>query len=443
MVSQTDTRLLLPQTADRKQLQFTDPKQLQSYDRRAFLRGGAALASATAASAAAIAAAKAEPLTVAPWTKEMGRPIDPAVYGQPSKFEAHVKRRRSDVFVNKQNWSDWSMTPLQDQLGIVTPNGLFFERHHAGVPDIDPDQHALVIHGMVRQPLKFSMSDLMRYPAVSRFYFLECSGNTLTDWTKTSSTTVQQSHGLLSCAQWTGVPVATLLDEAGIDPAAKWVLFEGADGAAHGRSVPIDKVMQDTMVVWGQNGERLRPEQGYPLRAFIPGWEGNVSVKWLRRIKVGTEPWNLRSETARYTDPMPNGKWRQFSFVMECKSIITRPSGGMKLAGPGIYEIEGFAWSGNGSIRTVDITFDGGKNWHEARLEQPVLDKCLTRFRYTWNWSGGPAHIASRAVDSTGYVQPTVADIMKARAITGFVQHHNGVFPWSVNAAGEVKNAIA
>jgi sulfane dehydrogenase subunit SoxC len=416
---------------------------IPSHDRRSFLRGGAMLAGATAASAAGIASAGAQRLEVAASAKEMGRIIDAEAYGMPSKFEAQVKRRRSDVLKNRQNWSDWSMSPLQDQLGIVTPNGLFFERHHAGVADISPDQHQLVIHGMVKQPLKFSMSDLMRYPSVSKFHFLECSGNGLTDWTKAASTTVQQSHGLLSCAQWTGVPVSTLLDEAGVAPGAKWALFEGADGSSHARSVPMDKVLADAMIVWGQNGERLRPEQGYPLRVLIPGWEGNVSVKWLHRIKLGDQPWHLRSETARYTDPMPEGKWRQFSFVMECKSVITRPSGGMKLTGPGNYEIEGFAWSGNGSIKTVDVTLDGGKSWRQARLEQPILDKCLTRFRYTWNWQGGPAKIASRAVDSTGYVQPTVADIAKVRALAGFVQHHNGVFPWSVSEAGEVKNAIA
>jgi sulfane dehydrogenase subunit SoxC len=269
---------------------------------------------------------------------------------------------------------------------------------------------------MVKQPLKFSMSDLMRNPSVSKIFFLECSGNGLADWTKAASTTVQQSHGLLSCAQWTGLPVSALLDEAGSDPAAKWVLFEGADGSAHARSIPIEKVMADTLLVYGQNGKRLRPEQGYPLRVLTPGWEGNVSVKWVRRIKVLDQPWHLRSETARYTDPMPQGKWRQFSFVMECKSVITRPSGGMKLTGPGIYPIDGFAWSGNGTIKAVDVTVDGGKTWREAVLEEPVLDRCLTRFRYVWGWDGGPAKIASRAVDSGGYVQPTVAEIAKARA---------------------------
>jgi sulfane dehydrogenase subunit SoxC len=352
-------------------------------------------------------------------------------------------RRRTDVFVNRQNLSDWSMTPLQSQLGIVTPNGLFFERHHAGVADIDPATHRLVVHGMVKQPRVYTMDDLLRYPSVSRFHFLECSGNTLADWLKAASTTVQQTHGLLSGAQWTGIPVAWLLAEAGLEPGAKWVLFEGADGSTHTRSIPLAKVLDDALIVYGQNGEMLRPEQGYPLRALMPGWEGNVSVKWLRRIKVSDQPWYFRSETARYTDPMPGGKWRIFSFEMECKSVITRPSGGMKLSGPGFYEIQGFAWSGRGRIAGVDVTVDGGKNWREARLEEPIFDKMLARFRYRWTWDGAPTSIASRAVDSTGYVQPTVDDIKKVRAITGFVQHHNGVFPWSVAASGEIANAIA
>ncbi len=411
--------------------------------RREFLKGGVFLAGATAAGGTSIAAARAAQLKVPDSNLSMGREIPPKDYGMPSKYEAHVTRNRTDVFVNKQNWSDWSMTPLQHQIGTVTPNGLVYERHHAGIPDINPDNHTLILHGMVKQPLKFTMNDLMRYPAVSKFYFMECSGNGLTDWKKVKSVTVQQTHGLLSSAQWTGVPLSWLLEEAGLADGAKWVLLEGADGSAHARSIPIEKCLDDTLIVWGMNGEMLRPENGYPLRAFIPGWEGNVSVKWLRRIKVGDKPWHLRSETARYTDPMPEGKWRQFSFVMECKSVITRPSGGMKIPGPGRVEIEGFAWSGNGAVTAVDVTTDGGRTWREARLEEPVLDKCLTRFRYSWDWDGRPAEIASRAVDSTGYVQPTVADIEKARAITGFVQHHNGVFPWSVSSSGEVANAIA
>lgn len=408
--------------------------------RRSFLRNSLAVAGGVGASGAAALAA-AEPLPVAESSRQMGRPIPPEEYGMPSKYEAKVKRRRSDVLVNKQNFSDWSMTPLHQQPGMTTPNGLIYERHHNGVPDIDPDQHTLVIHGMVRKPLKLSMSDLMRYPSVSKFHFMECSGNGLTDWLKPASTTVQQSHGLLCCAQWTGVPVSWLLDEAGILPEAKWLVAEGADGSGHLRSIPVEKMLDDALLVYASNGEMLRAENGYPLRLFIPGWEGNVSIKWLRRIKAGTEPWHVRGETARYTDPMPNGMWRQFSFVMEAKSVVTRPSGGMSIQ-RGFNAIEGFAWSGNGRIKAVDVTLDGGKTWQEARLEEPVLDKCLTRFRLNWNWQGGPAVIASRAVDSTGYVQPTVEDIKKSRAITGFVQHGNGVFPWKVAANGEVTNGI-
>jgi len=416
---------------------------LENASRRNFLRRGSAMAgSAIAAGTAGISMSQAAPLPIPESNLGFGKPIPENDYGVPSKFESNVRRRRTDVLKNRQNFSDWSMTPLQHQHGIVTPNGLIYERHHNGTPDIDPSKHKLVIHGMVKQPLEFTMDDLMRYPSVSKFYFMECSGNGLTDWLKAASTTVQQTHGLLSCAQWTGIPVSWLLDEAGLGSDAKWLLFEGADGAGHVRSMPLKKVLDDCLLVYAQNGEMLRPEQGYPLRLFVPGWEGNVSVKWLRRIKVGDQPWHARSETARYTDPMPEGKWRQFSFEMECKSVITRPSGGMNIK-PGAHEIQGFAWSGNGMIRAVDVTTDGGKTWQEARLEEPVLNKCLTRFRFPWDWKGGPANIASRAVDSTGYVQPTVQELAKVRAIVGFVQHHNGVFPWSVSASGEVKNAIA
>ncbi len=418
-----------------------EPGQPQRRNRRGFLRDGLAAVGA-AALGAGVGQVRAEPLTVPDSNRSFGRPIATEDYGVPSKYEAKVRRRRSDVLVNRQNFSDWSMSPLASQNGIVTPNGLFFLRHHAGVPDIDPDQHKLVIHGMVRQPLEFTVESLMRYPSVSRFHFLECSGNGLTDWLKAASKTVQQTHGMLSCAQWTGVPLSWLLDEAGLQPGAKWAICEGADGSGHLRSLPLEKLMDDCLVVYGQNGEMLRPEQGYPLRLFVPGWEGNVSIKWLRRIKIGDEPWYARSETARYTDPMPDGKWRIFSFNMEAKSVITQPSGGMSIR-PGLQEIQGFAWSGLGKIRNVDVTVDGGNTWQEAVLEEPVLNKCLTRFRFRWNWQGGPAKIASRAVDSTGYVQPTVADIARQRALVGFVQHHNGVFPWAVSVAGEVTNAIA
>ena len=407
--------------------------------RRDFLRRTAAL---TGGALATSSAARAAPLQVPATNQQPGRVIDETAYGVPSKYEEHVKRRRSDVLKNRQNLSDWSMTPLQHQPGIITPNGLVYERHHGGTPDIDPKTHRLVIHGMVKQPLSFTMDDLVRYPSVSRFYFLECSGNGLTDWLKPASTTVQQTHGLLSGALWTGVPMSTLLEEAGIDPRGKWALLEGADAAAHTRSVPMEKMLDDTLVVYAMNGEALRAENGYPVRALLPGWEGNISVKWLRRIKVADQPWYFRSETARYTDPMPDGKWRKFSMVMETKSVITSPSGGQQLKGPGFYEIRGLAWSGSGKVRAVDVSVDGGKTWREAMLEEPIMDKCLTRFKAAWNWDGTPATLMSRAVDSNGYVQPSVADLRKTRAIVGFVQHHNAIQPWTVSANGEVRNAI-
>ncbi len=416
------------------------PDGLAMRKRRDFLRRTAALAGG--GTLAATGAAVAAPLPVSESNRELGRAIDEKAYGMPSKFEEHVRRNRSDVLKNRQNFSDWSMTPLQHQPGVITPNGLVFERHHAGTPDIDPRTHKLVVHGLVKQPLSFSMEDLHRYPSVSRFHFHECSGNGLTDWLKPVSVTVQQTHGLLSGVLWTGVPASILLDEAGIDPKGKWALFEGGDGAAHARSIPMEKVMDDLIIAYAMNGEALRPENGYPVRAVVPGWEGNVSVKWLRRIKVGEKPWHLRSETARYTDPMPDGKWRQFSMVMECKSVITSPSGGQKLGKPGFYEVSGFAWSGAGKVRAVDVSFDGGKSWREAVLEEPIMDKSLTRFKVGWNWNGGPAILMSRAVDSTGYVQPTVADLSKTRAIVGFVQHHNAIQPWAVAANGEVRNVI-
>src|SRR5688500_17473679 len=258
-------------------------------DRRDFLRKSMALAGGGSLAATA-GAAIAAPLAVPASNRELGRGMEAKAYGMPSKFEEHVKRNRSDVLKNRQNFSDWSMTPLQHQPGIITPNGLVFERHHAGIPDIDPATHRFAIHGMVKQPLMFTMEDLVRYPSVSRFHFHECSGNGLTDWLKPASTTVQQTHGLLSGVLWTGVLASTLMEEAGLDPSAAWVLFEGADSAGHARSIPLEKVMDDAIIAYAMNGERLRPENGYPLRLVLPGWEGNTSIKWLRRAKVGDKP---------------------------------------------------------------------------------------------------------------------------------------------------------
>ena len=410
-----------------------------SRSRRRFFAGSAGLAAAGVLPTLARADRSAPPPLVPPWMQVQGRPVVSPAYGQPSSHEAAVVRIPFPG--TPTDTSAASLTPLQSLHGIVTPNGLVFERHHGGVPDIVPEQHQLLVHGMVKRPLVFTMDELMRFPSVSRLHFQECSGNTLTEW-KSPAATVQRTHGLLSCCEWTGVPLATILDEAGVEPGAAWILAEGADAAAMTRSVPIDKAMDDALVVYAQNGEMLRPEQGYPLRLFLPGFEGNMSVKWLRRLKVGTRPFMTREETSKYTDLMPDGKSRQFTFLMEAKSVIVRPSAGQQLARPGVHEIFGFAWSGQGRIRRVEVSADGGGTWQDARLQEPVLTKCLTAFRLPWRWDGSPAALQSRATDQTGYVQPTREALIAARGTNSYY-HYNGIQGWKIAASGGVTNANA
>ncbi len=371
------------------------------------------------------------------WMRSQGEPILSPAYGVPSKFEKDVVRTPTDLTVTKT--ASWSFTPLQDLEGSITPNGLVFERHHGGVPAIDPEQHQLMLHGLVDKPLIFDLAQLRRFPQVSIKRFLECSGNTLTEWEKPSGKTVQDTHGLLSCCEWTGVPLATLLREAGVKEKAKWILAEGADAAALTRSIPMEKALDDALVVYAQNGEALRPEQGYPLRLILPGFEGNMQVKWLRRLEVGDAPFMTREETSKYTDMMPSGKARQFTFVMDAKSVITAPSGGQSLPDKGFYEIRGLAWSGRGRIKRVDVSLDGGRNWQQAELDGPVQSKCLTRFRLPWRWKGESALLQSRAIDDTGYVQPTREQLIDVRG-TNYVYHLNAIQTWEVSSNGEVSN---
>src|SRR5258707_321828 len=377
------------------------------------------------------------PPNVPQWMKVQGEPVVSEPYGVPSRYEKDVIRRATNI--TPTLWSSWSFTPLQDLHGIITPNGLVFERHHAGTPDINPDEHRLMVHGLVDRPLRFRMEDLMRFPSVSRIHFLECSGNGLTEWKAPKEKTVQGTHGLLSCCEWTGVPLSTVLDEVGVKPQAKWILAEGADAAALSRSIPIEKALDDALLVYAQNGEMLRPEQGYPLRLFLPGFEGNMSVKWLRRLKLGERPFMTREETSKYTDLIPDGTARQFTFVMEAKSVITFPSGGHQLKKRGPYEISGLAWSGRGRIKRVDVSTDGGRNWREARLEEPILTKALVRFRLAWNWDGGPAVLQSRAIDETGYVQPTRDQIVAVRG-TNSVYPYNAIQSWQITQSGKGNN---
>ena len=366
----------------------------------------------------------------------LGAAVSP--YGSRSRFETSVRHVNQNTKVPLQEAS--SRTPLHETYGMITPSALHFERHHGGVPEIDPATHTLTIHGMVDRPLVFSMEELKRLPSVSRIHFLECSGNSGGEWRGGSAETdVQRIHGLTSCSEWTGVPVSTLLRECGAHADATWVLAEGADACKMDRSIPITKMLDDAMVVYGQNGEPLRPEQGYPLRLLLPGWEGNSNVKWLRRLKVMNQPAMSREETSKYTDLMPDGTARQFTFYLEAKSLITRPSSGDTLPGPGVYELTGIAWTGRGTIERVEITTDGGATWTDAELQTPVLRHAHTRFRWSWKWDGREAMLASRCTDDTGYTQPPLMELIRIRG-TNSMYHNNGIQTWKVAADGKITN---
>ncbi len=412
-------------------------------DRRRALKSALAL---TAGAALGTSAAQANDQgndggAALPRQTELGADVMSPPYGRPSAYESQVVRRGFDKRTSYPTLkAAASHTPLQDLHGVLTPNGLHYERHHFGVPTVDPQSHRLIIHGEVDRPMIFTVADIMRFPAVSRMCFLECSGNTQNWREPKPELTVQDTHGLLSCAEWTGAPLKEVLGEVGVRPEARWMLAEGADAGALTRSIPIEKVFDDALLAYAQNGERLRPEQGYPLRLLLPGYEGNTNVKWLRRLKFGREPWQTREETSKYTWLMPDGSARQFNFVMEAKSVITSPSGGQKLDGQGFYEISGLAWSGRGKIAKVDVSFDGGKTWTAAALQEPVLPKCLTRFRAPWRWSGQPALLTSRATDETGYVQPSRDDLLKQRDARSHY-HYNGMQHWRVSENGDVSNA--
>jgi sulfane dehydrogenase subunit SoxC len=407
--------------------------------RRRVLASGAALAVGGVSSRqSGEARAGSFPPDVPDSMHEQGHSVLSPAYGLPSKFEKDVVRRIREP--RATDTESFSVTPLQNLHGIITPNGLHFERHHAGVPEIAPDQHRLLIHGLVERPLLFTMDDITRFPSVSRIHFLECSGNSSTEWKKSGYHSVQRTHGLLSCCEWTGVPLSTILVEAGLKPEAKWILAEGADGAAMTRSVPIEKALDDAMIVYAQNGEMLRPEQGYPVRLFLPGFEGNMSVKWLHRLKVGDRPWYTREETSRYTNLLANGKAYQFAFAMDVKSVVTFPNADRSFKAPGFYEISGIAWSGRGHITRVDVSVDGGASWQRASLQDPVLDKCLTRFRLPFDWQGQPLEIQSKAYDNQDWMQPARSSLIAARG-TNPRYHFNAIQGWKVAADGGVTNA--
>ncbi len=365
-----------------------------------------------------------------------------SAYGDRSRFEAGVARTPRPGRGAVPN-AAVSLTPLERLEGTITPNALHFERHHSGIPDIDPQQHRLLIHGLVRRPLEFSIDALHRYPLVSRVHFVECSGNSGSlNAAAPTQATAGQLHGLLSCSEWTGVPLSVLLDEAGVDPTAKWLLAEGADAAAMSRSVPLAKAMDDAMVALYQNGEAIRPANGYPVRLLLPGYEGNTSVKWLRRIKLTADPTMTKDETSKYTDLMADGRSRMFSLTMAPKSVITNPSFGQTMQGPGLYQISGMAWSGHGRIRRVEVSADAGRSWAEAALADLVADKAITRFRMPWRWNGGPAVVMSRAIDDKGNIQINRAQLLESMG-SNFSYHNSAITCWSVSETGAITHVYA
>lgn len=397
-----------------------DPQEPKKISRRALLGGTLAAAILPIESSFAKYVQVGTPPVDDP-TKKLGP--GPSPLGKRSPFENPV-RKPSDIS---------SRTPLQDMYSTITPSDLHFERHHAGIPSIDKDKYELLIHGMVDQPMKFTLNDLKRFPSVTRTCFIECAGNFRTG---KEEMTPQDILGLTSQSEWTGVMLSTLFREVGASPKASWFLAEGSDAAVLTRSIPMEKGWDDAMIAYGQNGEAIRPAQGYPARLLLPGFEGNMNVKWLRRIEISDEPYMTREETSKYTYPVKD-KIRMFSFEMDARSIITFPSFPQTIE-KGWIEIRGIAWSGRGKIVTAEVSTDAGRTWNTAKLQEPVLDKAHTYFRYLWQWNGDETEILSRTTDETGYIQPTLQQLVAARGTDIGGYHMNPITAWQVKKDGRV-----
>ncbi len=423
----------------------SEAKEIKS--RRDFFKKAAtlsigAVSAATVLSPIKVKADDAAIMEEQPWATALGDPVTKNRYGMPSPYE-HNNLRRNMKLLQSGNWqASIAMCPIHESMGNITPNGLFFSRAHGGIAQIDPNKHRLMIHGLVKKPIILTMDELKRYPSVSRIHFIECPANGGPEWRGPQFNSVQFAKGMMSCAEWTGVYLKTILKDLGLSPKAKWMLAEGGDSSHMGRTIPIDKVLDDAMVVWGQNGEALRPEQGYPIRLLVPGWEGNLCVKWLARLEFGDKPWYAKEETAKYTALKKTGKAIQHFYALEVNSVITSPcpeKPWTDLKKGQLVEIEGLAWSGMGTVKGVDISFDGGKNWVQADLKGLVLPKAWTRFSYVYKYEGKPLLLSSRAYDDGGHVQPTVKherDVMGVES----VYHRNGIQTWEVTAKGEVNN---
>ena len=409
----------------------------QTPTRRGFMKAGLAAGAGLAATGAQ---ADDPAITeLQDWNSALGEGVDARPYGTPSPFEAHVKRRNVE-WLTADPVSSVNFTPLHELDGIITPNGLCFERHHAGIAEVDPAVHRLMINGLVETPLVFTMQDILRFPRVNRTYFLECAANSGMEWRGAQLNGCQFTHGMIHNVMYTGVPLRYVLEAAGVKTAGKWIMPEGADASAMTRSIPLEKALDDCLIAFKMNGEALRPEQGYPLRLVVPGWEGNMWVKWLRRIEVGDQPWHHREETSKYTDLFADGKARRFTWEMDAKSVITNPSPQAPiLHGPGPTVLTGVAWSGRGTIPRVDVSIDGGANWSKARMSGPSFDKSMHRFYYEFDWDGRPLLLQSRAHDSTGYVQPTKNQLREVRGVNS-IYHNNGIQTWAVDEKGRAEN---
>ncbi len=377
------------------------------------------------------------------WGTTLGDEVNENPYGIPSLYEHKIVRRTSPLMSSAGDMhAAISQTPLADLSGIITPNGLHFTRTHNGVAQVDPNKFRLMIHGLVEKPIVLTLEQLKRYPSESRVLVLECPSNSAAEWKGPQFGTLQMVKGMMSCAEWTGVRLKTILDELGLKPEAKWMLAEGSDGSEMSRTVPVEKVLDDAMIVWAQNGEALRPEQGYPVRLMLPGWEANLCVKWLKRLEFGDKPWYAKEETSKYTVLTASGLAIQHFYANEVNSVITYPCperNWSDIEAGDLVEIEGLAWTGHGTIDGVDISFDGGKNWIVAHLKGLVLPKAWTRFSYMYKYEGKPLLLQSRAYDDSKNVQPTVNQEKKIVGVEG-VYHRNAIVTWKVTDMGEVSN---
>ena len=376
------------------------------------------------------------------WGTKLGDKVDKYPYGIPSVYEHNNVRRVHDLLSSGDRYATVSMSPLHQQEGIITPNGLFFTRNHGGTAQIDPNKFRLMIHGLVKKPIVLTLEQLKRYPSESRIHFIECPANGSTGWRGPQFNNLQFVKGMMSSAEWTGVKLSVLLEDLGLKPEAQWALVEGSDNSEMGRTIPIEKILDDAMLVWGQNGEPLRPEQGYPVRLLVPGWEGNLNVKWVKRIEFSDKPWHAKEETSKYTMLQPSGKAINFFWPMEVNSIITSPCPEVPwtdLKKGDMVEISGIAWSGRGTIKTVDISLDGGKNWVEAPLKGLILPKSWTRFSYIIKWDGKKKVLLSRAIDDTGHIQPSIDKLIENVGVEG-IYHRNPIVGWEVTSKGVVNN---